>query len=247
VLFQQGLKTLVEYAENDDRVAGLQGVVLRYGSRLIDTAGGFVDEMILAYGLGNGKEYPWILRKPIYISFADGSCSLFKVKNLLSCLGNKLFIEDFFAYGDDYVLSLMLWNKGYRLVAIPEIVAEHVRTLTLGKGSFLPVYLGTRSRSALALITNTRYRTLIRLHMLRSALTSTRLGVKLARYLLRALVDGIKLGNKLKSKGLFIDIYRAPLIRIAIKNIMTYFTTKSMIRQYYESWAIKNLNFLVAE
>jgi len=247
VLFQQGLKTLVEYAENNGDVASVQGVVLRYGTRLIDTAGDFVDEMILAYGLGNGREYPWILRKPVYVSFTDGSCSLYRVKDVLRCLGNKLFIEDFFAYGDDYVLGLMLWNSGCRLVAIPEIVAEHVRTLTLEKESFLLAYLSTRSRVALTLITNTKYRTLIKLHILRSAMTSMRLGVKLARYLLRALIDGVKLGNRLRSKGFFIDIYKAPLIGVPFKSTVIYFIAKSVVRQYYENWVVKYLKFLVVE
>ena len=35
VLFQEGLRVLVEYAENYSGVAGLQGVVLKYGSRLL--------------------------------------------------------------------------------------------------------------------------------------------------------------------------------------------------------------------
>ena len=36
VLMQHGLKTLVEYAENFERLGGLQGVILQYGTRLID-------------------------------------------------------------------------------------------------------------------------------------------------------------------------------------------------------------------
>ena len=247
VLFQRGLKTLVEYAENDDRVAGLQGVVLRYGTRLIDTAGDFVDEMLHTYVLGSGREYPWTLHRPIYVSYTDGACTLYRVEHILRCLGNKLFIDEFFAYGDDSVLGLMLWNHGYRLVAMPEAIAEHVRTLTFGTRSLLPIYLSTRSRSALTLITNTRYRDLIWLHILRNSLTSTRLEMKLAKYLLRALIDGIELGNKLKSKGFFIDIYKAPLVRIPLGYIEAFFAARRVASKYFDNWDIKILSSLVVE
>jgi len=247
VLFQRGLKTLVEYAENDDRVAGLQGVVLKYGTRLIDTAGDCVDEMLLTYPIGSDKEYPWILRRPMYVSFTDGSCTLYRVEHVLKCLGDKLFIDEFFAYGDDNILGLMMWSHGYKLVAVPEAVAEHVRKLTLGKESLLPTYLITRSRVALTLITNIRYRNLIQLHVLRNSVTSIRIGKELAKYFLRALIDGIELGKMLKSRGLFINIYKAPLIKIPPKQVMAYFVTKGIANKYRENWVSGSLSLLTVE
>jgi GT2 family glycosyltransferase len=247
VLFQQGLKTLVEYAENDDRVAGLQGVVLKYGTRLIDTAGDCIDEMLLTYPIGSDKRYPWILRRPIYVSFTDGSCTLYRVKHVLNCFGNKLFVDEFFAYGDDNVLGLTLWDHGYKLVSIPEAVAEHVRKLTLGKESPIPTYLITRSRVALALITNIRYRNLIQLHVLRNSITSIRSGRGLSKYFLRALIDGIKLGDMLRSRGLFIDIYKAPLIKIPPEGVMTYLMAKGIVNKYRENWVTRSLDLLTVE
>jgi len=80
MLFQEGLRVLVEYAENYSGVAGLQGVALKHGSRLIDTAGDYVDELLLTHVLGNNQVYPWALRKPIYVTYVDGCCSLYRVK-----------------------------------------------------------------------------------------------------------------------------------------------------------------------
>jgi GT2 family glycosyltransferase len=247
LLFQQGLKTLIEYAENDDRVAGLQGVVLRYGTRVIDTGGGYVDEMIQSYMLGNGKEYPWILKKPMHVSYADGSCSLYKTERVLKCLGDKLFVEDFFGYGDDNVLGLMLWNNGYEVRAVPEVVAEHARGLTFGGHGTFPMYLSTRNRVALARITNTKYRDLVLLHTTRNVMTSTRFGARVAQHLLRALVDGLRLGKSLRNRGLFIDVYKAPLIKIPPNHVIKYFASKSALRRYREDWIIKNLKSLTVE
>ena len=46
---------------------------------------------------------------------------------MLKCVGEKLFVEEFFGYGDDNVLGLMLWSCSFKLVAVPEAVASHVR------------------------------------------------------------------------------------------------------------------------
>jgi len=95
ILFQEGLKTLVEYAENYSNVAGLQGVVLKYGTMFIDTAGDYIDELFNVYLAGEYHKYPWILRKSIYVTYTDGSCTLYRVESVLKCLGNKLFIDEF--------------------------------------------------------------------------------------------------------------------------------------------------------
>jgi GT2 family glycosyltransferase len=124
---------LIEYAENFESLGGLQGVVLKYGSRLIDTAGDYVDELLLTYLLGSDQLHPWILRRPIHVTYVDGSCTLYRVESLSKCTGDKLFIDEFFGYGDDNVLGLILWNCRYRLIAIPEIIASHARGLTFGR------------------------------------------------------------------------------------------------------------------
>jgi len=255
VLFQGGLKTLVEYAENYDNVAGLQGVVLKYKSRLIDSAGGYISELLHSFTLGKGHEYPWTLKKPVYVTFAGGSCVLYRVESIVRSLGNKLFIDEFLGYGDDNVLGLMMWNHEYKLISIPEAVASHARGLTFGRGkrSALMVYLSERNRIALSLITNTRYKHIIPLHTLLYTLRNTVTTTLTTRYksstsvMARALFDGIKLGRKLKSRGIFIDIYKAPIIRIPIKDLGAFFTTKCVVTEYFKDWALKNLSSLFVE
>jgi len=91
------------------------------------------------------------------------------VESVTKRLGDKLFIDEFFAYGDDNVLGLMLWNCGYKLVSIPTIVASHARGLSFGrKRGSLVHYLIERMRYALSYITNSRYRKLLLLRALRN-------------------------------------------------------------------------------
>ena len=250
VLLQEGLKTLVEYAENNPRIAGLQGVILRYKTRFIDTAGDYIDEMLITHLLGAGHEYPWVLRKPVYITYVDGSCALYRVESVVKCLGDKLFIDEFFAYGDDNVLGLMLWNCGYKLVGIPEVVASHARGFSFGrKRGSLAHYLVERGRYAPPYITNSRYRKLIPLRALRNIATSILRGNPdgSAFTETRAFIDGVRLGKKLRGKGIFIDLYRAPIVRIPLKHLPRFFTAKQLIYDYFEKWFIRNMDFLTVE
>jgi GT2 family glycosyltransferase len=262
ILFQNSLKTLVEYAENNSNVACLQGVVLKYGTRLIDTAGDYLDEFLHPYILGRRYEYPWILRKPIYVTYVDGSCALYRVESVAKCLGNKLFIEEFFGYGDDHILGLIMWSHGYKSVAIPEAVASHARSLTFGKGptfgreSTFSFYLSERSRIALTQITNTRYKHVMLLYtlnqVLRNVIAYALRGLKIRpenymRIQIRAISDGVKLGRKLRRKGIFIDIYKAPIIRIPLKYFSCSFIARRIAAKYFENWYVRILDSLVVE
>jgi GT2 family glycosyltransferase len=248
ILLQHGLKTLVEYAENFENLGGLQGVILRYGTRFIDSAGDYTDELIRAYLLGSGHAYPWILRRPIYITYADGSVALYRVESVLKCVGEKLFIDEFFAYGDDSTLGLMLWNCKFPLISIPEVVAYHARSSTFKKISGLGAYLTDRNRVAQAFITNSKYKNVILLHALRNVATSLlSSGSEVSKMLIRAFIDGVRLGKLLRNRGIFIDLYKAPIMRVEPKDLIHYFTSRHMVTKYREEWAIKNLERLVVE
>jgi GT2 family glycosyltransferase len=253
VLFQNSLRTLVEYAENNSNVACLQGVVLKYGTRLIDTAGNFVDELLWTYRLGHSCKYPWILRKPLYVTYVSGSCALYRVESIVRHLGNKLFINEFFGYGDDNVLGLVMWNHGYKSVAIPEVVASHAGSLTFGRKRTFSIYLSDRSRIALTLITNTRYKNIVPLYMLNCMLRNLAGSILKMRpedYIqtrVKAMIDGIKLAKKLKSKGILINIYKAPIIRIPLKYINASFIARRIAAKYFENWYVRILDSLVVE
>ena len=253
IIFQNGLKSLVEYAEINSNVACLQGVVLKYGTRLIDTAGNLLDEFLHSHFIGAGHEYPWVLRKPIYVTYVDGSSALYRVKSLMKCLGDKLFIDEFFGYSEDSALGLMMWNYGYKSVAIPEPVAAHARNLTFRSKTALTVYLSKRNRIALALNTNTRYKDVVLIYelnyMLRHIAAST-LKMLPKSYVwaeARSIIDGIKLARKLRSKGIFIDIYKAPVIRVPIRYIETFFAARRVATKYFDGWDVRVLNSLTVE
>ena len=42
-------------------VASLQGIVLKYGTRFVDVAEGYINEFLQVYSLGGYYKCPWIL------------------------------------------------------------------------------------------------------------------------------------------------------------------------------------------
>jgi len=142
----------------------------------------------------------------------------------------------------------MLWNCGFPLIGIPEVVVYHARGLTFKRKGGLGAYLSNRNRVVLAFITNSRYRHVTLLHTLRNTATSLlSSGPEASKMLIRAFVDGVRLGRLLRSRGIFIDLYKAPIIRIEPENLIHYFTSRHMVARYREEWAIKNLERLVVE
>lgn len=236
--FKESLRTMVEYAEQYN-IGGLNGIILKHGqSDVIDAAGDVLDELLYPYPIGTGLTAPWIIRKPFYITYADGSYALYRVDCILKSMGERLFYDELFGYGDDNVLGLVLWNNNYKVISIPEIVATHRRGATFRKGSTLSfmMYFVERNRVALSCVTNTRYRSAIRLHFIKATLIGA-LRSMFAHHV-RALYDGIKLGTTLRRKhGLFIDMYRAPILRISPRELVMYYlagTRRRLLKLYEE-------------
>lgn len=214
--FQDSLKAMVEHMEQFS-YAALQGVILKYGAKnIIDTAGDFHDEFFNSIVAGHGKPFPWIIRKPFYITYADGSYSIYRVEAIRRCVGERLFIDESFAYGDDNYLGLMLWNCGYRIVTIPVVTAEHYRSGTFGRIHGIQWYLLVRNMIALNVVANSRFKSLVNLYALKGFITPTVAKGGLWSLHLQAVRDGLRYGRKLRRKIGPIDIYKAPLVDLSV-------------------------------
>lgn len=147
----------------------------------------------------------------------------------------------------------MMWNCGYKLISVPKPVASHVGGLTLWrKQPIFTRYLLERRRVALSIITNARYRQLTPLYSLKNIALSI-LGTRLSSHsqlLTRSIIDGLKLGKHLRKKGIFIDIYKAPIVRISPEDLGLFITEGIRGRStqgYFEKWFIENLDILSVE
>ncbi|MEM1625595.1 MAG: glycosyltransferase family 2 protein [Candidatus Nezhaarchaeales archaeon] len=242
--FKESLETMVEYAEQYD-VGGLMGIILKYNEdNVIDTAGDYMDEMLTSFLAGEGRRAPWIIRKPFYVTYADGAYALYNVSCVLKSMGERLFFDEFFGYGDDNVLGLMLWNNNYRIISIPKVVATHSRGSTFGKGPTpLSAYLDARNRIALLHLTNAMHKNRIWLHIVRTTLSKL-LKEEVFKRVVKAYYNGVKLGKVLRRKyNLFIDIYKAPILRVSLREFITYYVAgrRRELLAYNEKKMVKHI------
>ncbi|MGB9694313.1 MAG: glycosyltransferase [Fervidobacterium sp.] len=237
--FPDSLQKLIEYAETRQDVGAVQGIIVDLDNGRVDTAGDMLTELLVAYQLYH-DQIPQSVTKSFYTSYADGAYSILKVEAVKKAtdLPDKMFYEEMFAYFDDSVLGLQLWNAGFKVLSYPVIAGLHRRSSSFGKTGPFRLYLTTRGYIALNEISNSMFRNLIRstfpTRILRRSvaglLASKLLGGKykmlsppseVLQALYKGYTDGVRLGrSKLKEMGSPIDIYKAPILRLPIlKNL----------------------------
>ena len=146
----QFLLTLVNAMEGDQNCAFTTGKLLSATDRTrIDGAG---DALLLgggAYRLGHADSDTAQFEKRSWILGGCGAATLFRRSVLEETQGLD---ADFFAYLDDIDLALCAHQLGYRGYYIPEAVAYHVGSATLGDPMH-PKVIGLITRNQLYLIT----------------------------------------------------------------------------------------------
>ena len=217
------LKKLVEFSEENWDVGAVQGVVTNLHNKfLIDSAGGFLNEILMSNFSYRGKPVS-IISKPFTVSYVEGTMPLYRVKAIEDAVGgNIMYVPgSFMYYLEDVFLSFKLWNSGYKCVVVPVVTGRHYREATTKKHFRYAkrYYYLLRNRVALLYITNSKYKKAFFLKCLRSLLLS-RIGLAERRKILRALVDGIRFGRQLQEKYGTIDLHRIPLIKTSLKAIL---------------------------
>ena len=209
VVLPGALKPLVELAEQEDRVGAVNGVLLSYQNPvIIDSAGGILNELLIPGSPFTGWSFnEYRIRRPYAVTYAEGSLALYNVRAVLEANDGLEVLYDpwTIAYYDDTLISLKLWNKGWRSMVYPRVIGLHGRSQTFKGLSLTGLYLVTRNRVAINEITNSRFKAVIRVLAVKRVLRYPR-----AR-LMRALRKGLKLGVLLRDSGLRLDLYRAPI------------------------------------
>lgn len=239
---KSSLQILVEYAEQNNDVGAVQGIILDVSNKMVDTAGVILNELFTGGQLYQGEVHQKV-RGPFYITYADGAYFLLKidVARKATSFSDKLFYDEMFGYFDDILLGLQVWDAGYRIVSYPAVSAFHRRSSTFGKITPLKLYLTTRGYYALNELCNSRYRTFIRksiyLRLIRGTVVYTIVRNLLSRYrtpsllgetvyaIVKGYTHGIRWGRaRLKERGRAIDIYRAPLLPLTLSELQTIIT-----------------------
>lgn len=182
----------------------------------IDNTRYLIDELLITHPI---KHIDEPLITPSYLSSA---LAVYRTDALIECgFRNKLFFDVIPAYFDDVVLGLKLWNCGYSLASLPVKIGLHLHGATFSRCPRYRVFNALVAWRALEEVVNTRFKNILPL---------VRYKV-LARFLIlyglhktfRAALEGIRLGklygSLLRRRGLHLDLYWAPYMRVDYRRL----------------------------
>ena len=214
------LATLVEIMEAHPELGAAQGIIVEPDTGLIDTAGGYITEYLTGHLYRHG-EPPSAMKKPVYISYADGAYSIWRVSAILETNKvNKMFYDEVFAYCDDNVLGAKLWTKGYPSASFPIVTARHKRSSTFKRFSTKVFYFKTQCTSFLYYASKKPLKTTLIVKLLR-AKRSLWLGLRrrdLHRIYNEAWRKGKELARQLLGNTEKIDLYKVPMLTLSAAN-----------------------------
>lgn len=257
VPYQNSLKEMIEVMREYNTLGAAQGIILQWDCRKIDTAGDYLDEIFGSHPLFSGGENK-NLKRPIYITYADGAYSIYKVNAVKQNVkSDKLFYDFMFGYYEDAFLGLKLWNNGYKIASFPFVVAKHKRSSSFGRVRPIQVYFSVKNQIILNEISNSRFKNYIKVLWYR-AISSWNLSKKLSkivfkdkrRYpsempilLLKAIKNGEKIGKWLRENGEKINIYSAPILKMKISETFLGLITRRIIGREAEKM-LNKLNLM---
>jgi GT2 family glycosyltransferase len=222
---KESLTDLVDLIEVDDRLGAVQGVILNYDEKSIDTAGDYLSELLEATSLFQGLP-PNSLKKPVFATSPDAAYSILRVKAIqkLSNQRDQLFENYLFGHLDDHILGLKLWCNSFRVQVFPNIMAKHNRGKSFKRVGFLQTYLGIRNLLILNEISNSRYKNLVKFLCFRrlSEIPLRRVfssrdanAMSTLSAVAKGFLDGVGIGRSRRCIGERIDIYKAPILKVS--------------------------------
>ncbi|MGC8567503.1 MAG: glycosyltransferase [Caldisphaera sp.] len=130
-----GFNALIKFLEENKDVAGVQGKILTWDGKRIDSAGCFMDKHLGTYTRCQDLVFV-TCSKPKVVGYLDGAFSIYRIEAIIRAgriigVNNMIFLPYFFMYGDDYELGIRLWRQGYKLIYLPVTVGRHYRSATV--------------------------------------------------------------------------------------------------------------------
>ena len=226
ISYPNSLKRLIEFIERDPSLGSIDGVLLTYDKRAIGSAGNFISEIFTNHSLTS------LPSKSNYIVFADGAYSIHRISSIKRAVGrdDSIFDDCMFAYYDDNVLGLKMWNTGSKVISIPIITGRHKLSSSFGRIGAKQAYLSWRGQATLNEISKSRYKELTKLFFYglyittmveRRILYRSQNLKELSAGILIGLKDGTFIGKEKRVLGESIDIYKSPIAKLSLSLIIS--------------------------
>ncbi len=237
----QSIKLYVEIFEKHPRIGALQGVLIDRNKRIIDSSGLYLSNMFTTHlfsrNIGDLPSRYEVLK----CSFVEGTFPSYRVEALKVSMGEKIFEDMFFGYGEDLLTSLMIWFRGYTVAFIPRIVGFHIRGSTWSRIDSM--YLSHRNYLAMANLFGGSIAYIY-------TLARTIIDFKYKKLLPTLINESKKLYNEQKKKigkrnitKTSIPIIKVPK-RILVRGVITRRSIGEIIEIYVSKWIKKNVTRL---
>ena len=223
----ESLAKLVEYMEGDDRVGAVSGLIYYPDRKTIYSAGWSTDDILTALNICGKTDLANCptAGKPHEVTYADGAYYLVRVDAVKRFgFDGKPFIDETFLYADDALLGIRLWNFGYATHYVPVEAGIHYASLTT-KTTGLIKYYPLRAKFIAYAFIKTVYYDTVPMYYTRIKASSwllCRIGLKQYCTMYRAVTDGWKLGLKLRDRYGFLDLNKAPHIKLPTYIILSH-------------------------
>ena len=245
---------VIEWMESEKRVGAAQGITLTPRGSL-ESYGFILDEMLAGHGIPLQKS-PKDIKAPFTVTYVLGACAIYDVRAVLEAWhgAERLFFDWAFAYFDDRVLALQLWNAGWKCRAYPIIAGKHFKSRSFGLFNPFKIYLNLRNLIILGEITNSRFKKLIPLLAVRDMISvlekniTTYKNKQITQFVYKAFSDAYKISRKLIKKGYLLDLYKAPIIKLNLADYLEMLIIRRKvinkinlkISEIYENLALKH-------
>jgi GT2 family glycosyltransferase len=222
ILEPNSLRELIDYMKGDDKIAAVSGLIYLGDGERIYSAGGYVTDHWYIDGICWGAlehECPGI-NKSHYVTYADGANMLVKAEAIRrNCPNGKPFIDETFLYVDDYLLGVILWNRGYKVAYVPVKSGTHYASLTTGSSKTGRYYSWRASTIGINVI-KTKLTYIKQLYIARRLIGYRLLCIinKQRRedysIILKAVRDGLGLSSIIKERVGILDLEKTPHIHV---------------------------------
>jgi GT2 family glycosyltransferase len=222
ILEPNSLRELIDYMKYDDKIAAVSGLIFFGDGERIYSAGGYVADYWYFAGICTGArehECPGI-NKSHYVTYADGAYMLVKAEAIQrNCPDGKPFIDETFLYVDDYLLGVILWNRGYKVAYVPVKSGTHYVSLTTDSRKTWRYY-GWRATTIGINVIKTKLTYLKQLYIARRLIGYRLLSIiNKQRHedysmILKGVRDGLELSSIIKERVGILDLEKIPHIHV---------------------------------
>ena len=222
IVLKEGSIDKIVQAMSKYGLGAAQGMILRNEGG-IDNFGYYIDELLLDHPI---PELGPRVKHLLYVTYVSGSFAVVDNYRLKKCIGNEPIMYEFIpAYFDDNLLGLRLWNCGHRVAALRVLAGHHLHSATYSKYPYTKVHHRILSYTVKTSVIKTRYAPLAGILRMKAGLRSlVKNGVLNPRgvaVMLRAIGEGIKYGWYLREKGLELNLYKAPYLRVDLTDLIS--------------------------